>query len=133
MKEEGMTTPHILIIDDNKNNQEVLAGLLERENITATAVGDPTKVIDVLDTLPRLDAVFIDLEMPKMNGYELLEALRARLGHSVPMITYTVHLSEMEMARRLGFDGFLGKPIDPERFPKLIARILQGLSIWELP
>jgi two-component system cell cycle response regulator DivK len=63
----------------------------------------------------------------------LLSILRQQLGKSVPIITYTVHLSEMDMARKMGFDGFLGKPLDADRFPELIKRILNGKSVWELP
>jgi two-component system cell cycle response regulator DivK len=38
----------------------------------------------------------------------------------------------MEKAKNAGFDGFLGKPIDPDKFPDQIIRILQGHSIWDL-
>jgi len=38
----------------------------------------------------------------------------------------------MNKARASGFDGFLGKPIDPDRFPDQITRILTGESVWEM-
>jgi two-component system cell cycle response regulator DivK len=38
----------------------------------------------------------------------------------------------MEKARQAGFDGFLGKPIDPDRFPEQIRRVLQGEQVWEV-
>ncbi len=40
--------------------------------------------------------------------------------------------STMKKAREAGFDGFLGKPIDPDRFPDQIAAILQGKPVWDL-
>jgi two-component system cell cycle response regulator DivK len=128
-----MSTPHALIIDDNASGAEVLAGLLAEQGISHTAVLDPTRVGDELQKLPKVDVIFLDLEMPKIDGYQLLSILRQQLGKSVPIITYTVHLSEMDTARKMGFDGFLGKPLDADRFPELIKRILNGKSVWELP
>ena len=128
-----MTNPHALIIDDNATNLDVLAGLLDNAGFTYTTIKDPSKVKLELPTMPQPDVVLCDLEMPKVNGYEMLEYLRAELGHSAPIIACTVHTSEIETARKLGFDGFLGKPLDADRFPMLIGRILQRKSVWELP
>src|SRR5258708_25352564 len=124
---------HALIVDDDANNLEVLASLLAAQGISHTAIQDPMNVGAALTELSRIDVIFCDLEMPKMDGYQLLELLRQHLGNSVPIIACTVDLSEINATRELGFDGFLGKPLDPERFPKLIQRILRGQPIWELP
>lgn len=126
-------SPHILIIDDEANNLEVLAQLLEAQHITCSLVKDPSQTFKILANLQQLDAVILDLEMPKMDGYQLLALLREELGRSVPIICSSVHLSEIDTARRVGFDGFLGKPLDADRFPRLVQGILNGQSIWELP
>ena len=128
-----MTNPHALIIDDDKNNLEVLAGLLAVQGLTYTAVKDPAKVAAELQTVPRIDVVFCDLEMPRMNGYQMLAMLREQLDPSTLIIACTVHVSEIDVTRKIGFDGFLGKPLDAERFPHQIKNILSGRSVWELP
>jgi two-component system cell cycle response regulator DivK len=128
-----MNNPHALIIDDDNNNLEVLAGLLEAQGLTSTAIKDPTKVAAVLQALTRIDVVFCDLEMPRMNGYQLLAMLREQLYPSTLIIACTVHISEIDVTRKIGFDGFLGKPLDAERFPNQIRSILSGRSVWELP
>lgn len=128
-----MSNPHALIIDDDKNNLEVLAGLLTAEGLTYTAVKDPTKVAAELLNIERIDVVFCDLEMPRMNGYQLLAMLRELLGPSTIIIACTVHISEIDVTRKIGFDGFLGKPLDAERFPNQLKSILSGRSVWELP
>lgn len=128
-----MNTSHVLIIDDNEDNLQVLAGLLAQQGITYTAVKDPTRVMGTLEQMQQLNAIFCDLEMPKMDGFQLLDNMRQYVGNQVPIIAYTVHLSEMDTARQIGFDGFLGKPIDAERFPMLIKRILNRQPVWELP
>lgn len=126
-------SPHLLIIDDDENNLDVLAHLLGSMGITYTLVKDAASTMQVLDRLSQLDAVVLDLEMPKLDGYQLLAKLREVLGHSVPIICSTVHLTEIETARRLGFDSFIGKPLDADRFPLLLERVLKGQSVWELP
>jgi two-component system cell cycle response regulator DivK len=128
-----MSTPHALIVDDNANGAEVLAGLLAEQGISNTIVLDSTRASAELRKLPKVDVIFLDLEMPKLNGFQLLPILRQQLVEAVPIITYTVHTSEMDAARKLGFDGFLGKPLDADRFPALIKRILDGKPVWELP
>ncbi len=124
---------HALVIDDNRNNLEVLAGLLAEQGIACSGVNDPTRVNAELQNLPAIGVVFCDLEMPRMDGFEVLQILRERFGKSLPIIAYSVHLSEINLARKMGFDGFLGKPLDADRFPELIRRILNGQPVWELP
>lgn len=50
----------------------------------------------------------------------------------VPIVAYSVHVSEIEIARRAGFDGFLGKPLDADRFSDQLRRILSGEQVWEI-
>ena len=121
-----------LVIDDNSANVEVLSSLLAAQGGEVSGFKDPTKALAALSTLPQIDAIFVDLDMPKINGFEMLDHLREGLPN-VPIIAYTVHISEIDMARRLGFDGFLGKPLDHDRFPKLLERILNRQPVWELP
>src|SRR5258708_30744253 len=129
----AQASPHALLIDDNSTNLEVLASMLAAQGITYTLVKDPTEAIGRLKALPRLDVVFCDLEMPKLTGFEVLPLLREKVGGSVPIIAYSVHLSEIDVTRRMGFDGFVGKPLDNERFPEIISRILNGEAGWALP
>jgi two-component system cell cycle response regulator DivK len=124
---------HALIIDDNAYNVEVLERLLATSGHSFTTLQDPTRLEDVIPELGQIDIVFLDLEMPKLNGYEMLQILKDDLGLTVPVVAYTVHTSEMNEARALGFDGFLGKPLDPNRFPDQLAHLLAGQSVWETP
>jgi CheY-like chemotaxis protein len=84
----------------------------------------------VVAALDNVDVVFLDLEMPGMDGYETHAWLRDRLK-GVPIIAYTVHVSEMNVVKQRGFDGFLGKPLDNERFPGQLSRILAHEPVWE--
>lgn len=122
---------HALLIDDNANNLGVLAGLLAQEGVTFTKVQDPTKLEEALATLNQLDVVFLDLEMPDVDGYAILEMFKSNPDfQGIPIVAYTVHVSEMNNARLSGFDSFIGKPLNSERFPGQLARILRGESVW---
>jgi two-component system, cell cycle response regulator DivK len=125
-----MTQPHALLIDDNSQNLKVLAQLLSKQGVTSTEVINPTKLQSVLPTLERVDVVFLDLEMPGLDGYSVKDLLKSQLGDT-PIVAYTVHISEINVVRDLGFDGFLGKPLDHSRFPEQLARILNGEQVWE--
>lgn len=119
-----------LIIDDNASNARVLAQLLAKAGLESIEINDPRKLDLAQFTSGSVDVVFLDLEMPNISGYELLGQLRAALG-AVPIIACTVHISEINVTRQLGFDGFLGKPLDHDRFPTQLANILSGQPVWE--
>lgn len=126
-----MNPAHALIIEDNKRNRDVLVMLLEREGATSVEVQNRAQLESVLDGDDPFDVVFLDLELPNMNGFEIAEHLKASPRfQTVPVIAYTVHLSEIGAVRDCGFDGFLGKPIDTDRFPELFSRILNGEQVW---
>jgi CheY-like chemotaxis protein len=126
-----MEKKHALIIDDSSTGLDVLKELLGAIEVQSTTVQYASKLGQALSEMDSVDVVFLDLEMPQIDGYELLHVLREQWNISAPIIAYTVHTSEINTARSLGFDGFLGKPIDIDRFPVLFQRIMDGKAVWE--
>ncbi len=127
-----MSQPHALIIDDNSKNVMVLANMLAEEQVTTTNVTHPQQLDGVLSNLSGVDVVFLDLEMPGLDGYQVLEKLKADARfQGVPVVAYTVHVSEIHTASQLGFDSFLGKPLNADKFPSQLQRILRGEPVWE--
>ncbi|MEO8393626.1 MAG: response regulator [Chloroflexota bacterium] len=125
--------PHALIIDDNRNNIDVLTMLLEREGVSQTAVQNARQISKTLDQIDKVDVVFLDLEFPYGDGFQVLKTVKALPEFAdVPVIAYTVHTSEIDEVRRAGFDGFLGKPLDSRRFSGQIKRILDGVPVWDI-
>jgi two-component system, cell cycle response regulator DivK len=123
---------HALIIEDNALNAEVLETLLGKYGLTATTVESPGNLADLLASLDRLDAIFLDLELVETTGFEVYHRLQQiPQAARVPVVAYTVHLSQLERARREGFDGFLGKPLKQEWFEDQLNRILSGLPVWD--
>jgi CheY-like chemotaxis protein len=121
--------PHALIIDDDPFSAEILERLLTVQGIDSITVFEPTQVTTYLD--PGVNLVFLDLEMPKMNGYEVLKLLQQTLSSDVPIVAYTVHANEADVAWEKGFHSFLGKPLSQDHFPTQLARILKNESVWD--
>ena len=124
---------HALIIDDNSRNTSVLARLLAEQNVSSTQFNNPSQLDGALRQIDPVDLIFLDLEMPGLDGYEVLAKLKAdgRFAH-LPIIACTVHVSEINAAYQRGFHSFIGKPLDPDKFPGQLTRIMQGEPVWEM-
>jgi two-component system cell cycle response regulator DivK len=121
-----------LIIDDNTLNLETLAVLLKKEGVHSITLSSPREISDTLDQLHSVDVVFLDIEFPNHDGFEIMPHLAAhpRLT-GVPIVAYSVHISELQEARDVGFHSFIGKPLVVERFPEQLRKILNGEPVWE--
>jgi len=122
---------HALIIDDNGTGIDVIGALLTAQGVSYTGLQYPAQIEKTIAKLNQLDLIFLDLEMPDINGYEMLGILKKQLKIAVPVIAYSVHTAEINTARELGFDGFLGKPLRRESFPNHLKKILAGQSVWD--
>lgn len=129
-----MSQAQALIIDDNSKNLNVLARLLRTEGLSSIQLTHSNGLEAAIGQAENLAVIFLDLELPGDDGFTLLRRLKADpRTQSVPVIAYTVHVSEINDAHRRGFDGFIGKPIDSEKFPEQLERILRGEPVWETP
>lgn len=125
---------HALIIDDNVDNVGVLEQLLTLEGVDYTSLHDPAKLDTSIGASSNFDVVFLDLEMPNMDGFQMLSKLKADSRFTnTPIVAYTVHVSEINEARNRGFDSFIGKPLDADSFPNQLQRILNGKPVWVNP
>jgi len=112
----------ILIIEDNPTNMELMAYLVTAFGYdVAVAPDGKTGVNLALDAPP--DLVICDIEMPRLNGFDVLRALRQHSQtRRLPMIAVTAYamVGDRERVLAAGFDGYLSKPIDPETFVREI-------------
>ena len=108
--------PALLLVDDNEDNRYTLTRRLQREGYTnLTAAIDGQQALEFLGAR-RFDLVLLDVMMPGLNGYEVLERMRAddRLRH-IPVIMISA-LDEIESVIRciaLGAEDYLSKPFNP--------------------
>jgi len=141
MSEEMNRTPidpaeaHVLVVEDNVPNFVLIARMLAFMGVQRCEwKTSGWQVVQFADTLPRIDLILMDIRLPYEDGYQALKKIRAnqRLKETL-VIAVTAEASEeqMQKARDAGFDGFLGKPLDPDRFPQQIKRVLDGDDVWE--
>ena len=126
----------ILIVEDNVSNFVLMARMLAYMGIPRCEwKTSGWQVVEFADTLPRIDLILMDIRLPYEDGYQALRKLRhsETLGQ-VPVVAVTAYASEEQMnrARAAGFDGFIGKPLDADRFPDQVRRVLQGEPVWEV-
>ncbi|MFO3796435.1 MAG: response regulator [Anaerolineales bacterium] len=125
----------VLVVEDNVSNFVLIARMLGYLGIRCEWKTSGYEVVEYADTLPRIDLILMDIRLPYEDGYGALRKIRQsqRLKH-IPVVAVTAEasLEQMSKARQAGFDGFIGKPLDPDRFPEQIRRILAGEQVWEM-
>ena len=131
----GLQDITVLVVEDNVSNFVLIARLLGYLGIHCEWKTSGYEVVEYADLLPKLDLILMDIRLPYEDGYEALKKIRSspKLA-SIPVIAITAESSmeQMQKAHAAGFNGFIGKPINPDRFPEQIQQILNGNPVWEL-
>jgi len=125
----------VLVVEDNVSNFVLIARMLGYMGIHCEWKTSGYEVVEYADTLPRLDLILMDIRLPYEDGYGALRKIRASPALKdtlVIAVTAEASIEQMNKARASDFDGFLGKPLDMDRFPDQIRRILAGESVWEM-
>jgi CheY-like chemotaxis protein len=118
----------LLVADDSPVNQEVAVGLLELCGHKVVAVSTGREAMAAWEEGP-FDAIFMDLEMPEMDGLEATECIRrkeAGSGRRTPIIALTAHAlkSIHERCLAAGMDHCLTKPLQPSELMPLVASLV---------
>jgi two-component system cell cycle response regulator DivK len=124
----------ILVVEDNVANFVLIARLLGYMGVHCEWKTSGYEVMEYADGLSRLDLVLMDIRLPYEDGYGALHKIRSspRLKETpVVAVTAEANAEAMRKAIQAGFDGFIGKPLDADRFPEQIRRILCGEPVWE--
>lgn len=127
---------YILVIEDNIYNYTLIARLLKFIGVKHIDWSRTGRQVQGLgSTLPKVDLVLLDIHLPYEDGYMTLVRLRTTPrfeGTRIVAVTAEATEDNMRRAREAGFDGFIAKPIDPDRFPNQVAQALNGDDIWDL-
>jgi CheY-like chemotaxis protein/HPt (histidine-containing phosphotransfer) domain-containing protein len=113
--EEGTADPFagcsVLVAEDHQVNRELFKTILEHHNIDVTLAADGREAVDAVRNDGGLDLIFMDVQMPELNGYEAVEMIRKE-GYRIPVIAVTASAvqGEREKCSRAGMNGFLTKP-----------------------
>ena len=117
----------VLLVEDNPINQQLAVELMESRGVDVTVANNGQEALDKLAAVAanHYHVVFMDLQMPVMDGYEATRRLRADQRYfSLPLIAMTAHamVEERERCLALGMNGHLSKPIEPEDLYATLAR-----------
>ena len=129
---EGTT---VLVVEDNVSNFVLVARMLGYLGIHCEWKTSGYEVVEYADTLPRLDLILMDILLPYEDGYGVLEKIRSSLtlqDTRVIAVTSDAGTTQLNKAKEAGFDGFIGKPLLPDRFPDQIRKIIAGEQVWEI-
>ncbi|MBK7900122.1 MAG: Hpt domain-containing protein [Betaproteobacteria bacterium] len=118
------TLPTVLVVDDSLTVRKITGRLLAREGYQVVTAKDG---VDALEQLQEIvpDVILSDIEMPRMDGFELVRNIRADAQwKTVPIIMITSRTADKHRnyAQEIGADHYLGKPYDEEELLGLIAR-----------
>ena len=125
----------VLVVEDNVSNFVLIARMLGFLGIHCEWKTSGYQVVEAADSIPHIDLILMDIRLPYEDGYSALEKIHQSPSQKeVPVVAVTAEASvgQLNKARLAGFDGFIAKPLDPDRFPDQIQRILNGESVWEL-
>jgi two-component system cell cycle response regulator DivK len=125
----------ILVVEDDASGLAIISVMLRRLGVRTVMERYAGSALERAKRMPKVDAVFLDLGLPDGNGYEVLQQLKSDPElQDVPVVAVTARdpSTEMPKAKEAGFDGFLGKPLNRNRFPDQVRRIIEGESVWEV-
>jgi len=111
-------TPHILIVDDNATNRVVAQALCEMFGCTSETAEDGVEALEAVQER-RFDLILMDIKMPRMDGVQATQAIRALTGpaRDIPIVALTANADPEDAKKYLtiGMAAVVEKPIKPER------------------
>jgi len=125
----------VLVVEDNVLNFVLISRILGSLGIHCEWKTSGYQVAEAANTFSTIDLVLMDIRLPYEDGYTALEKIRhSEIHKNVMIVAVTAEASpeQMAKARLAGFNGFIGKPIEPDRFTRQITRLLNGEEVWEL-
>jgi CheY-like chemotaxis protein/HPt (histidine-containing phosphotransfer) domain-containing protein len=127
----------ILLAEDNAVNQQLAVRLLEKRGHTVTVASNGNEALALLKG-SRFDVVLMDVQMPKMDGFQATAAIRKEeesTGGHLPIIAMTAHAMEGDRDRCLaaGMDGYVPKPIKVEELVEAIENLIGWPEITRVP
>ena len=122
---ENVMSKRILTIDDSKTMRDMLMLTLAEAGFDVLQAVDGQDGLDVLVN-ERVDVVITDINMPRMDGYEVIRQLRKNPSHKTTPILVLTTESEADkrnLAREAGATGWMVKPFDPDRLVETVRKV----------
>jgi CheY-like chemotaxis protein len=125
----GRMPAQVLYVEDNEVNRLLMQGMLaQRPALRLTLAALPEEGLAMAAAAPP-DLVLLDIQLPGMDGFEVLARLRAASGTAgVPVVAVSANAmpADRERARRAGFDDYVTKPVDLAQLLRVVDRFTAG-------
>ncbi len=121
----------VLLVDDSPSVRRVLMGLMERNGWKSITAKDGVEALELLQRGPVPDIILSDIEMPRMDGYELLGSIRGQATLSrLPVVMITSRSAEKhrQKAMELGASAYLTKPYQDESLLEVIQQLTRSTA-----
>jgi two-component system, sensor histidine kinase and response regulator len=118
-----------LVVDDHAGNRKILEQFLKAAKISVTCRDGGARVVETIEQARvdggPFDVLLLDLNMPEMDGYMVADAIRNAIPNPPVMIVLSSALErDAQKCEKVGFDGFMAKPVRRKRLQQMIARLL---------
>ncbi len=117
----------VLVVDDNTMAQTIFGHILRRSLYDVECVGNGAAAIDKVSQ-SRFDVILMDLQMPRMDGFQTAKHIRALPAYlATPIIAVTANCSKdyRDLCRETGMQGFLAKPVQPRELVSTVEKFLE--------
>lgn len=121
-----MRSSNILVVDDCKSIRDVITFMLKEAGFAVKQAVNGLEGLSMANS-ERFDAVLTDINMPDMNGYELIKSLRGKPAYRhTPILTITTEFTEesKQQGRAAGATGWVTKPFNPEKLVATLNRLI---------
>ena len=118
----------ILVVDDQADIRKLLRTVLSRKGFGVTTAASGPDALEVLKLDAMPDLILLDVQMPKMDGWDTLDAIRREYGYEGPrvvMCTVKSHPRDLIHGWTSGCDGYIWKPFDLGRLIEEIDQVLE--------
>ena len=121
-----MSYKRILIVDDMEIDREILRNILKNDFDIMEATNGYSGLVTIFNGTPKLDAVLLDISMPIINGFDILEQMREN-QIDIPVLLITAEATKENIKRAAGYkvSGFISKPFEPELVLQRVGAILK--------
>ena len=122
---------NVLLVEDNRLNQEIAAEILRQVGIKVDIAGDGEIAVEKVKeaVAGQYDMILMDILMPRMNGYEATRQIRAlddpeKSGLPIVAMTANAFEEDKKEAENAGMNGHIAKPVDIDKLFEMLARFI---------
>ena len=130
LSESDYTGKRILLVDDNELNREIAGEILQMTGTKVETAENGKIAVEKVEASPKgsYDLIFMDIQMPVMNGYEATAAIRSLPGAKgkLPIVAMTANAfaEDVQLAKNTGMNGHIAKPLDMNKLNDVLKNWL---------